>query len=260
MLAAAHIGPTVAVTVLSTGLALAAALPADRCLLLVAAVLTGQLSIGWSNDLADLSRDRASKRRDKPLATGEAPEKVARAWCGVALAATVTLSLALGWQAGLAHLTLVASGWAYNLGLKATVWSWAPYALGFGALPVSVWLARQPPEPPAWWVPAVGAALGVGAHLVNALPDLADDAATGIKGLPHRLGARRSVALATGLLVAASALALGVAPPDRGPLTWTGLAVVGGLGLVALTGSGRTPFRAAVGIALADVLVLAAVL
>ena len=32
------------------------------------------------------------------------------------------------------------------------------------------------------------AALGSAAHFVNVLPDLADDAATGVHGLPHRLG------------------------------------------------------------------------
>src|SRR3712207_7375206 len=33
--------------------------------------------------------------------------------------------------------------------------------------------------------------LGVGAHLLNVLPDLEDDAATGVRGLPHVLGPRR---------------------------------------------------------------------
>ena len=42
--------------------------PRTRVALVTAAVLCGQLSIGWSNDLVDLARDRAVGRRDKPLA------------------------------------------------------------------------------------------------------------------------------------------------------------------------------------------------
>ena len=44
--------------------------PLARGLLVTAAVLAGQLSIGWSNDLIDARRDRAVGRTDKPLAVG----------------------------------------------------------------------------------------------------------------------------------------------------------------------------------------------
>ena len=91
---------------------------------MTAAVLTGQLSIGWSNDLVDARRDRAVGRTDKPLAAGAVTERVVRAACAAALAACVVLSLACGWASGLVHLLLgVASGWAYNL------WSQAHRAL-----------------------------------------------------------------------------------------------------------------------------------
>ena len=53
-------------------------------------------------------------------------------------------------------------------------------------------------------MPVAGALLGVGAHLVNALPDLADDEATGVRGLPHRLGPRWTPPVATAVLVLAS--------------------------------------------------------
>ena len=59
---------------------------------------------------------------------------------------------------------------------------------------------------------AAGALLGVGAHLVNVLPDLADDAATGVRGLPHRLGARRSSVLAAAVLVGATVVIVVGAP------------------------------------------------
>ena len=220
---------------------------------MVAAVLTGQLSIGWSNDLLDLERDRAVARTDKPLAAPDVDLAPVRVACVAALVATVVTSLALGWVPGLLQLLVVASGWAYNLGLKATVASFVPYALAFGALPAVVWSAG--PEPvPGWLLPA-GALLGVAAHLLNVLPDLADDAATGVRGLPHRLGARGSRVLAAGLLTAATVTL--VASTDLGvPVRAAVLALAGALAAVAVMAGGRRAFRAAVGLALVDVVVL----
>src|SRR3954465_15398727 len=182
LVGAAHAGPTLAVTVVAGVLAASADLPPWRAVLVVAAVLTGQLSVGWSNDLVDAARDRSVHRTDKPLATGAIGEGTVRAACIVALLLTVPLSFACGVVAGAVHLLFVACGWAYNLWLKSTVWSWVPYAVAFGLLPVFVTGAPPPPAWPPPWGPAVGALLGVGAHLVNALPDLEEDAATGVRG------------------------------------------------------------------------------
>ena len=253
---AAHGGPALAVTVVAALLAVTADLSATETALVVAAVGTGQLSIGWSNDLIDVRRDRAVHRTDKPLVTGEIPVSLVRAACALALVATVPLSFASGVRAGVVQLVCVAAGWAYNLGLKSTVWSWAPYAVAFGGLPVFVALAGDGTVPPLW-VPVAGALLGVGAHLVNALPDLEDDLATGVRGLPHRLGARWTAPLATADLVAASLLICVAASLTRHWSTWVGLIVVATLAAVAVTGRGRTPFRAAMGIALVDVALLA---
>src|SRR5450759_3157221 len=73
----------------------------------------------------------------------------------IALFLTLVLSAALGWGGGSAALFTVLCGWAYNLGLKSTVLSWLPYAIAFGFL-----------------------------------PDLREDVANGVRGLPHRLGAK----------------------------------------------------------------------
>lgn len=259
---AAHLGPAVAVTMMVGLLCVAVDLDPYRTALVVAAVLTGQLSIGWSNDLLDLARDRRAGRTDKPLATGGLSLGPVRTACRVAVYATLVLSLVLGWLPGGLQLLSVAAGWAYNVRLKVTVWSWLPYALAFGALATVPSLAL-PELDVAWWLPVVGALLGVGAHLVNVLPDLDDDAATGVAGLPHRLAARfgrRSVTpAAVALFVAATVLLLGV-PGFRGPLVWVAGALVGALVVVALVGRGRTPFRAAMAIALVDVVMLAVVL
>jgi 4-hydroxybenzoate polyprenyltransferase len=252
---AAHPGPALAVTVASAALTVAAHVSPGTAVLAVAAVLAGQLSIGWSNDLVDRIRDELVGRRDKPLASGLVSVPVVRAACGTALAACVVLSLACGWTAGLVHLVCVGAGWAYNLGLKATVWSWLPYAVAFGGLPVFIGLVRGADLLP-WWVAVGGALLGVGAHLVNVVPDLADDAATGVRGLPHRLGARGSSALAVALLSLASVVVVWGGRDALGAVGWSGLGVVAVLAGVAMAGHGRTQFRAAIAIALLDVAIL----
>ncbi len=255
LLRAAHPGPALAVVLLAVLLAVATDLSPQRVLLVGLAVLAGQLSIGWSNDLIDQARDREVCRSDKPLATGELSIATVRLACGVAVLAVVPLSLACGSAAGVVHLLTVVSGWAYNLRLKSTVWSWAPYAVSFGGLVVFVALSAQPAELPLWWQPLAGALLGVGAHLLNVLPDLADDEATAVRGLPHRIGARWLPVVATTVLATGSVVvALGAGPTRPGSLV--ALAAVAALSVVATRRRGHAPFRAAIGIALVDVLLL----
>ncbi|OZM72022.1 ubiquinone biosynthesis protein UbiA [Amycolatopsis antarctica] len=255
---ACHPVPTLAVTLLAVLLAAGVGLAPGTVVLLGFAVFAGQLSIGWSNDRLDAARDSASGRRDKPAAAGGVPLRLLTAAGGLALAAAAISSFLLGPRAGIAAMVLVASGWAYNLGLKATVWSGLTYAIGFGALPAVPYLA-QPGQPwPPWWAPVTGALLGLGAHIANVLPDMADDIATGVRGLPHRIGPRGGVAVMTAAFTAAS-LVLVLGPP--GPPSWPGLlaaAVTLLLAGVAAVEGIRRPgrafaFRAALAIALLDV-------
>lgn len=258
LVGSAHLGPTVAVTVLAGLLAGAQGLGAWRSVLVVAAVLAGQLSIGWSNDLVDVARDRSTGRPDKPLATGLASVRAARGACGVAVVATVVLSLSVGMVAGLVHLGCVACGWAYNLGLKSTAWSWLPYAGAFGGLTLFVALADDASQPPPWWWPLGAALLGVGAHLVNVLPDVEDDLATGVRGLPHRLGPRWIAPVAGVVLGLASVVTLVGASPPRAAATAVAV-VVAALVALVVVGRGRVPFLAAVAIALVDAVLLVVV-
>jgi 4-hydroxybenzoate polyprenyltransferase len=198
-----HPLPTVAVTAISCALAALAGDSGLRVVLVTAAVFVGQLSIGWSNDAIDAERDRHSQRADKPVAAGAVPLGVVTRAAGLALVLAIALSALLGPRAGAAALLIVAAGWAYNAGLKATLWSWVPYALAFGALPAVATLARTDHAFPAGWAVAAGALLGVAAHLANVAPDLADDAATGVRGMPHRLGRRGTSRLGPVLLAAA---------------------------------------------------------
>jgi 4-hydroxybenzoate polyprenyltransferase len=257
---ACHPEPSAAVTAITTALAVSAGRgPGSGWV--AGALLSGQLSIGWSNDWIDADRDRRAARQDKPAASGELAPHTLRTAALVAAGASVPLSLAMGWRAGLLHLLAVAVAWAYNLRLKSTVLSWLPYALAFGAIPSIVTLGLPgSPVAPAW-ATAAGALLGVGAHLANVLPDLADDAATGVRGLPHRLGERWSAALSAVLLLAATAvLAFG---PKRGGVlglvALAGAAAVTAVGLALARRAGsRAPFRAAIIVAAVDVALLLA--
>ncbi|MBI4899656.1 MAG: UbiA family prenyltransferase [Actinobacteria bacterium] len=252
---ACHPGPTLAVTTLTGLLAASAGHSLLRGALVTLAVLAGQLSIGWSNDIIDASRDRATGRTDKPLARGDLSEGGVWTATGVAVAACVALSVACGLTAAAVHLLLgVAWGWAYNLWFKRTVVSPLPYALAFAALPAFVTLALPTPRWPPGWVLLTGALLGTGAHLLNALPDLADDEATGVRGLPHLLGGSAVRVLAPVVLLVGSVVAAFGEGLHPWPIGLLATCVI--LATVAVSGKGRVPFYAAVGIALANVLSL----
>jgi 4-hydroxybenzoate polyprenyltransferase len=237
---ATHLGPTVAVTTVATLLAVVAGVPGGRVVLVAAAVLAGQASIGWSNDWLDADRDRAVARADKPVVQGAVRPGQLRSAALAAAALSVVLSLALGVVPGLLLLVLVASGWAYNAGLKRTAASVVPYVTGFGALPAGV-VAAAPGTPVApWWLVTAGGLLGAAAHLANVVPDLEDDLATGIRGLPHRLGARVSALVAAVLLGSASVVL--VVGPDGPPSVagWVGLALaLPALAVAAAAGTER---------------------
>jgi len=221
-----HPLPSAAVTAMSAGLAALADLPAGRGVLVTAAVFTGQLSIGWSNDYLDAERDRAVRRSGKPVAAGAVAPRVAVTAAVIALVLTFALSAALGRGGAAAALAIVACGWLYNLGLKATVLSWLPYAIAFGMLPAVATLSASPSRWPAAWALTAGALLGVAAHLANVLPDLRGDLATGVRGLPHRLGAEATALTAAAILLAVTAVILFGPGGQLGPWRWAGFVAV----------------------------------
>jgi protoheme IX farnesyltransferase len=262
LLRSSHPEPGGAVTVAMTLLAIGAGHRGWAIVGVFLAVGATQLAVGWVNDWLDADRDRQAGRTDKPVASGA----VSRRTVGVAgLLASLAIPL-LGLPFGLAPTVLISLvgvfALLYDWPLKSTVFSVLPYLVAFGLLPAFVVVALPGhPAPPAWLV-AAGALLGGGAHFANVLPDLDDDAATGVRGLPHRLGpAGSSIAAAVFLLAATLTLVLG---PD-GPPSWAGWAaaaasvVVLPLGWYAARRSrGRrvAMFRAVIVVALIDVLLL----
>ncbi|MEP6852654.1 MAG: UbiA family prenyltransferase [bacterium] len=257
-----HPVPTAAVTALSAGLCALAGVPLARSVVVVVAVFLGQLSIGWDNDYLDRERDRAVARTDKPVAAGALPAAVVGTASRAALVLAVVASLALGLRPGAAALVIVAAGWSYNAGLKATAWSWLPYAIAFGSLPAVATLAASPSRFAAPWAVAAGACLGVAAHLANVLPDLLADAATGVRGLPHRLGPRGTAVLGAGLLTAASAVVLFGSELGTVAVRWVLLAAATAVAAAGALAARRRPdsplyFRAIIVLALADLVLFA---
>jgi len=260
LVGATHPGPAAAVTVVATLLAVAAGVPPGRTALVLLAVLAGQASIGWSNDWLDADRDRAVARPDKPVVQGAVRPAQLRRAALVAVALAVVLSLLLGVVPGALLLLLVAGGWAYNAGLKRTWASWVGYVVGFGALPAGV-VAAAPGTPVApWWLVVAGGVLGAAAHLANVAPDLEEDLATGVRGLPHRLGPRVS-AVACALLLGGASIVL-VAGPDGAPTPagWVVLGVaVPAVAVAALAGTRafrRAAFPAIMLLTVLDVVLL----
>jgi 4-hydroxybenzoate polyprenyltransferase len=210
-----HPGPTIAVTTLAVLLGIGVHLSPDRLLLLAVAIACGQLSIGWSNDWIDAARDEAVSRADKPIAQGTISVEEVRTAALTAAVLTAPLSFLLGALAGVVHCGVVASGWSYNAVLKRTAWSVAPFIASFGLLPAVVTLSSTPQRFAAPWGIAVGAVFGVAIHFTNVLPDLQDDARTGVDGLPHRLG-RMPSGLAAFVALALAALITLVGPVASG--------------------------------------------
>jgi 4-hydroxybenzoate polyprenyltransferase len=248
-----------AVTALTTVLAAASGRDATGCGLVAGAVLAGQLSVGWCNDALDAGRDTAAGRTDKPVVSGAVSAGAVRTASITALAVCVPLSFASGATAGAVHLVAVAGAWAYDLGLKATVASWLPYAVGFGGLPAFVTLGLPGHPWPTWSISLAAAALGCGAHLANVLPDITDDLATGVNGWPQRLGAARVRVLVPVPLLAATALLVFGPPGPTRAAGWAGLTTAGAFAAAGWLLGGRSPrvpFVTAIAVAAVDVALL----
>jgi 4-hydroxybenzoate polyprenyltransferase len=255
---ACHPEPTVAVTTVAALLALATGRGITGALAVAVTVLASQLAVGWCNDAVDAVRDIAVGRPDKPIVAGAVSRRTVAVAAVVAATLTVPLALLSGVRAGGVATIGLASALLYNWPLKFTIASVLPYAVSFAALPTFVVLGVSRPP---WWLVAAGALLGAGAHFANVLPDIHDDARTGVRGLPHRMGARMSAAVAGGLLFAATA-ALAFGPP--GPPSWAGTWAFVGAAVILVAGgyvasrrpASRAAFRSVLLVAVLDVLLL----
>ena len=234
LIRACHFQPTLAVTVFVVALSVAA----GRGWGAVSgglAVLSGQMTVGWSNDYLDRERDRVAGRVDKPLAAHEISPSLVRSCAFGAAIACIPLSFLSGWRAAAVHLIAVAVALVYNAWLKATVFSVLPYLIAFGLLPAFVSLGATTHRWPPGWIMIAAAMLGGGAHFVNTLPDLQADAASGMRGLPHRLGATGSLRIGVALFGLAAALV--AANADRLGSLGVALVVANALAVIGVFGA-----------------------
>jgi 4-hydroxybenzoate polyprenyltransferase len=265
---ASHPGPALVVTAVAAVLAASVSYPPGRLVLLTAAILAGQLSVGWSNDWIDAARDRAVARADKPVALGLVSRRTVGVAAWIALASALLLTAALGPLALAAHALALLSAWSYNAWLKRSVLSVLPYVVSFGLLPAIVTLGALEPRIPAWWVVTAGCLLGAAAHITNVLPDLEQDRATGVRGFGHLLGATAGGLVAFGLLalvgivIAVGALASGLrgwpAAPVVAGAVLTVLIAAAGVGLTLRGSRTRWLMRLIMGSAVVDVIALVA--
>ncbi|MCW2738148.1 MAG: hypothetical protein JWN97_2792, partial [Nocardioides sp.] len=142
--------------------------------------------------------------------------------CGVLL--VVTLSVANGVTAGSAYLLSLVAGLMGNVVLRTGLLSWVPWAVSFALYPAFLsyggWGGDAHGDPPEIAITVLAALLGIGVHVLVALPGLVADNEDGQRHLPLRIalriGAAKLLVLAcvytglviVGLLVAGNAVGL----------------------------------------------------
>ena len=199
LLKASHFGPTLIVTSISWFFA-AYYWWEGPAFVIAFGVFTGQLVVGWSNDLYDYEDDLKHNRVKKPLVAGLISRKYLTNWLCfmVPFAFVANLLGPLGFKGGLVYMFGISMGVAYNFYFKYNRFSWLPYALAFAALPSCVAISKGV-TPPTWmWLG--GAIFGSAAHFINVIKDMDQDRASGIGGLPQRLGKRNSIVAAIALI------------------------------------------------------------
>ena len=212
LLKATHIGPTMAVTVIS--LLLASSLWWEGPALVIAfGIFLGQLLVGFTNDLYDYQDDLKHNRTDKPLVSGKITTSQLKSAIKIVtpLAILVNLFGPLGIKGGLIYLLGVGLGVSYNFYFKFTLLSPLPYALAFAALVAAIVVATD--RTPPLWLLISSACLGVAAHFANVIKDINEDLKSEIIGLPQKLGKKASRVI-IGILLIGTTLLLNFVTPS----------------------------------------------
>lgn len=254
---ACHPGPCLVISTIIVALAAKSRPGLGDLIVFAIAVLAGQISIGWSNDVFDAGRDRSAGRSDKPIAAGQIDRAAVACAAVIALALSVALCFGFGAVTGVINVVMMVAAWAYNAGLKATLASGVMYVIGFGPIPLLARSLSGNAGTTSRWIVAAAALLALGGHFTNVLPDLGADRATGVDGLPQRLAGYGGAGLVRGialvLLLGASAMAAAAARRSHPGPALVGLPIAVIIATVGARAGGRGPFLAALGIALIDV-------
>jgi 4-hydroxybenzoate polyprenyltransferase len=156
------------------------------------------------------------------------------------------------------HVFALIMAWLYNTVLSRTWWSWLPYALAFGSIPAFLTYGLNG-QPPALWLTAVCAIVGVSAHVANALPDLEMDRQAEVNGFVTTLGRTRATWLCWILLLVGSAI---LAVESSAVSMWfpaaLGIALAGAALYAKLSHSRTATFNAILALVVVQVLMLVA--
>ena len=195
LLKASHFGPTLIVTTISWFFAAYYWWEGPACVIAFG-VFTGQLVVGWSNDLYDYEDDLRHNRLNKPLVAGSISRGYLINWLRFMVPFSFIANIAgpLGIKGGLVYMLGIACGVAYNFYFKFSPLSPLPYAIAFAALPSSIAISKEI-NPPTWmWLG--GSLFGMAAHFINVIKDMKEDHVSGINGLPQKLGTKGSITTA----------------------------------------------------------------
>lgn len=200
-----------------------------------------QFAIGSINDVADAGPD-ARVKPAKPI-----PSKAISRSAAVlvaAVAAVTGLALALSVSAvvfgiGLAGLL---DGLLYDLRLKGTALSWAPFAAGVGLLPIYAWVgATGHFALGLGLVAGLAVAAGLALALANAYSDLDKDRRSGVVSVATLLGSEKTLLLNAAVLLGVDIVAVAISLAERTDpapaaaqlggmaLSWLGLGLSGRL-------------------------------
>ena len=145
----------------------------------------------------------------RAIPSGAAPAAGVRVAAWLLAAASLIVAAGISWPEAVLDLVGIGCGFAYNACLKRTALSWLPFAVAFPLLPLfgpeavdGVDRLRQLALPAA----VAGAPLAVGIHLADTLREVESDRAFGVRGLAHRLGARRARYACAALFASGAAL------------------------------------------------------
>lgn len=200
LLRASHFGPTLLVTAISFGFATYYWWEGPA-FVIAFGVFTGQLVVGWSNDLYDYEDDLRHDRQSKPLIAKTISKETLRKWMRFMVPFSFITNLLgpLGIKGGLVYMFGIACGIAYNFYFKFSPLSPLPYAIAFAALPSSIAISKEI-TPPTWmWLG--GALFGMAAHFINVIKDMKEDQVSQIRGLPQILGTKKSILVALILIL-----------------------------------------------------------
>lgn len=201
-----HPFPSALNSLLVLGLALLAGGSPSAAVGLALGMLLIQFAIGATNDLFDEDLDRS--KPSKPIPAGLVSRRMAAAVALVSGGGGLAVAATYGLPVLAMASVMLGAGLVYDAFLKRGPWGWVAFSVAFPILPVYAWYGAATELPPRWEVLLPVAALcGPLLQVANGLVDLERDRATGITGLPGRLGRRRSLMLMAILIVTIHGLA-----------------------------------------------------